>query len=113
MLTRFEHDLDQLLSGSQKDHIWDVIRDVALENDPLQCPTVEIVRVTLPSGSQVYVLRDRNGILKKLQLQVFFEVQQESRTLLFLGACNHPHAQRLSYPIGLSIETRLIRYRGC
>jgi hypothetical protein len=111
VLDIFDRELADLLTDDQRDHLWDIVTDLTTESDPLACPTADIGTLKLSNGERIHVLRDRAGLLKKMELQAFFVLVQtpDDPAILFLGLWDHPHAKKLPFSLSLLLEVRLSR----
>lgn len=69
------------LSGDQYDHMADQIRELARQPDPTHSQTIDVRPI-----QDFFEVRDKGGILKKLNVRVFFFVHKPSRTIVILGA---------------------------
>ena len=73
----------KLLDGDQYAHIAAQVRDLARDAEPTQCETVDVRGV-----GDFYEIRDKGGVLKRLNVRVFFSVQKSRRLLVILGVIN-------------------------
>ena len=72
-----------MLTAEQYHHIALQVQELALEDDPTHSVVVS-VRDMRPEG--FYELRDKGGILGKLNVRVFFGVDKASRAIVVLGS---------------------------
>jgi hypothetical protein len=69
------------LDEEQYDHMAGQVRELALEGDPTRSATVDVRSI-----EDFYEIRDKGGILRTLNVRVFFFVRKETRTIVVLGA---------------------------
>ncbi len=72
------------LTEDQYDHIARQVRELAMEDEPTQCLTVDVRPIEC-----FFELRDKGGILKRINVRVFFFLnREEPRTIVVLGCIN-------------------------
>lgn len=71
------------LDEDQYDHIARQYRELAMEVEPTICTTVDVRPI-----EDFYELRDKGGILKKLNVRSFFCMCRACRTMAALGTIN-------------------------
>ena len=69
------------LNDDQYEHLARQIRELASQEDPMQKLTVNV----RPVGD-FFEVRDKGGVLGKINARVFFFVEFQSRTVVVLGA---------------------------
>ena len=69
------------LDEDQYDHMAGQVRDLALQDDPTHSDTIDVKPI-----EDFYEISDKGGILKRLNVRVFFFVRKETRTIVVLGA---------------------------
>lgn len=69
------------LNADQYDHLARQVRELARQDDPTHSLTIDIRPV-----EDVHELRDKGGILQRLNVRVFYLVHKPSRTIAILGA---------------------------
>jgi hypothetical protein len=69
------------LNEDQYDHLANQVRELALEDDPTHSDTVDVRPIDV-----FYEIRDKGGVLGKINARVFFFVHHGSRTIVVLGA---------------------------
>jgi hypothetical protein len=69
------------LSEDQYDHLAEQVRELARQDDPTHSETVDIRPI-----EDFYEIRDKGGILGKINARVFYFVHKPSRTMVVLGA---------------------------
>ena len=73
----------QLLDDDQYAHLVAQVKDLARESEPTRSRTVDVRAV-----EDFYEIRDKGGVLKRLNVRVFFLVHKAKRLLVILGAMN-------------------------
>jgi hypothetical protein len=73
----------QLLDDDQYAHLAAQVKDLARESEPTRSRTVDVRPV-----EDFYEIRDKGGILKRLNIRVFFLVHKAKRLLVILGVMN-------------------------
>lgn len=61
----------------------DQVRELARQDDPTHSRTVDVRPI-----EDFYEIRDKGGILKKLNVRIFFFFQKAARRIVVLGAIN-------------------------
>src|SRR5438105_683980 len=69
------------LNEDQYAHLADQVREVARHEEPTQSPTVDVRPV-----EDFFEIRDKGGVLKKINARLFFCVCHSTRTLCVVGA---------------------------
>lgn len=69
------------LNSDQYDHLARQVKELAREDEPSQCPTVDVRPI-----ESYYELRDKGGVLGKINARVFFFLNSLTRTIVILGA---------------------------
>jgi hypothetical protein len=68
------------LNDEQYDHLADQVRELALQDDPTHSETVDVRPI-----EEFYEIRDKGGVLYRLNVRVFFGVDKPSRTMTVLS----------------------------
>jgi hypothetical protein len=71
----------KFLDAEQYDHMAGQVRELALQDDPTHSQTVDVRPI-----EDFHEIRDKGGILKSLNVRVFFFARKETRTIVVLGA---------------------------
>ena len=71
----------EFLTEEQYAHLSSQVRELARQDDPTHSVTLDIRPV-----NDMYELRDKGGILGKLNVRVFYFVSQPNRTIVILGS---------------------------
>lgn len=69
------------LNEDQYDHVADEVRGLARQEDPTHSEAIDVRPI-----EDFYEIRDKGGLLGKINVRVFFFVHKPSRTLVVLGA---------------------------
>lgn len=69
------------LDAEQYDHMAGQVRDLALQDDPTHSDTIDVKPI-----EAFHEIRDKGGVLRKMNVRVFFFVRKETRTIVVLGA---------------------------
>jgi hypothetical protein len=70
------------LKPEQYQHLALQVRELAQEEDPTHCSVVS-VKAMLPE--EFYELRDKGGVLGRMNVRVFYGVDKSSRSIVILG----------------------------
>ena len=68
------------LSDDQYSHLSHQVRELATLKEPTQSPTVDVRPI-----EDFHEIRDKGGILGRVNVRVFFFVHHEARTIVVLG----------------------------
>lgn len=71
------------LDDEQYDHLADQVKELAAQDDPTHSDTVDVRSI-----EDFHEIRDKGGVLGKINARVFFFVHDASRTIVILGAIN-------------------------
>lgn len=69
------------LNGDQYDHLARQVRELARHDDPTHSQTIDVRPI-----EDFHELRDKGGILKRINARVFYLTHKPSRTIVILGA---------------------------
>lgn len=72
------------LTEDQYVHMSRQVRELAMEEEPTRCPSVDVRHL----ADGMYEVRDKGGILCRVNARVFFFLEHETRTIVVLGAIN-------------------------
>ncbi len=72
-----------LLDDDQYAHLARQVKELACNQDPTHSATVDVRSI-----ESFYELREKGGILKRLNMRVFFFVDKPRRTIVILGTIN-------------------------
>jgi hypothetical protein len=73
----------EFLDEDQYEHLASQFRELARQVDPTHSETIDVRPI-----EDFHELRDKWGILRRLNVRVFFLVHKERRTIVVLGAMN-------------------------
>lgn len=71
------------MSEAQYAHVVDLLRALASEADPTHATTADVRSV-----EEFFEIRDKGGILGRINVRVFFVVRPEDKQIIVLGAIN-------------------------
>jgi phage-related protein len=71
------------LTPGQYWHLSAQVRELALSEQPTNSETIDVQPIR-----DFYEIRDKGGILQKINARVFFFVHHQTRTIVVLGAIN-------------------------
>jgi hypothetical protein len=69
------------LDSEQYDHMAGQVRELALQDDPTHSDTIDVQSI-----EEYHEIRDKGGVLRGLNVRVFYFVRKETRTIVVLGA---------------------------
>lgn len=95
----------EFLSEAQYAHVVDAFRALARDVDPRR-PTTERVEPV----EEFFELKDKGGILGKINLRVFFAVVSESRTIVVLHAIKKEAEGQIPSYVKTLVKNRLRHY---
>jgi hypothetical protein len=74
-------DAMSFLDECQYRHMADQVRELAMETDPTHSAVIDVKAI-----DDYYEIRDKGGVLGKINVRVFFFVRKEPREMVVLGA---------------------------
>ena len=80
ILDRAYEEAMAFLGDDQYDHMANQVRELALQDDPTHSDTIDVKQI-----ESFYEIRDKGGVLKKLNVRVFYFVRKETQTIVVLG----------------------------
>jgi hypothetical protein len=89
----------KFLDENQYDHVARQFRELAKCREPTQCQTVDVRNI-----EDFFELRDKGGILGRINIRVFFHVDRERRKVAVLGTINKTNDGKT--PAGVRIQMR-------
>lgn len=69
------------LNADQYSHLASQFRELAGQDEPSQSQTVDVRPI-----EDFYELRDKGGILRRMNTRIFFFIHKKMRTIIILGA---------------------------
>ncbi|WP_439627616.1 hypothetical protein [Gemmata sp.] len=94
-----------ILTEEQYDHVSRQFRELATEDEPSNSPTVDV-----RPFNDLFELRDKGGILGKINIRVFFAVCRGKRTLVVLGTINKKNDGKTPGWVAPLMRYRLRKY---
>lgn len=73
-------DTQKVVTDAQYRHLADQVRDLARSEDPTHCETQSVDAI-----EDYFELRDKGGILGKLNVRIFWAIDKARRVLVILG----------------------------
>jgi hypothetical protein len=89
----------KLLSDEQRHHLADQVRELARQIDPTHSETVDVRPI-----EDYHELRDKGGILNRLNIRVFFALCKRTRTVIVMGTINKKNDG--ATPVGERVRIR-------
>ncbi|MGL4423481.1 MAG: hypothetical protein ACRCZF_22685 [Gemmataceae bacterium] len=96
----------EFLTNVQYQHLAEQVRLLAGTAEPTSSDLVDVRPI-----EDFYELRDKGGVLGKINARVFFAVLREQRTLLVLGSLNKQNDGKTPHHNVVTVRSRLQRYR--
>lgn len=90
------------LNCAQYWHVADQLKDLARCQEPTRCPTVDIAPI-----DEFWELKDKHGVLGKINLRVFLITDPDDRSIVVLGV----HKKEDEGQLRTAIKTRILRRR--
>lgn len=94
------------LNDGQYAHAVDLVRALASEADPTHPATV-----TVEAVEGFFELKDKGGILGKINLRVYFTVSPKEKTIVVLGAIKKEAEGQTPAWVKIRIRNRLRKFR--
>ena len=94
-----------LLDDDQYAHMVAQVKELARESEPTRCETVDVRKL-----GELHEIRDKWGILKRLNVRVFFFVENSRRLLIILGVINKTNDGATPVASKLLMEYRLRKF---
>lgn len=96
-----------LLTDEQYDFIADEIRELARDDEPSRSDVLDVRSI-----EDYYELRCKGGVLKKINLRVFYWPDHDARSLVILGAINKKYDGATATETKALLRSRLRAYAG-
>jgi hypothetical protein len=93
------------LTFDQYEHAASFVKELAEEDDPTRSATQRIEAI-----DTYHELKDKGGILGKINLRVFFHVDQSRSALIILGAINKANEGQTPKAVRIRMRRRLRKY---
>jgi hypothetical protein len=97
---------DQILTSDQKEHAKDLVRELAREEHPTHPRSVSVDQV-----EDFYEIRDKGGILGKINLRIFFSIEVDYKTILILAVVKKEADGQTPTWMKVRVRNRLRRFR--
>lgn len=81
VLDQAHSDAMSFLNDEQYSHMADQVRELARDTDPTHSAVIDVKSI-----DDFYEIRDKGGVLGKINVRVFFFVRKESKEIVILGA---------------------------
>jgi hypothetical protein len=95
----------KFLTPDQNQHVAELLKDLAGEDDPTHSVTQSVDAI-----DDYFELRDKGGILGKINLRVFFYLDKKQSVLLVLGAIHKGNEGQTPKAVRMRIRRRLRKY---
>ena len=95
------------LNQDQYDHLAAQVRELARQDDPTHSDTVDVRPI-----EDDHEVRDKGGILGKINVRVFFFVRKPSRSIVVLGAIKKEEDGATSTADKITMRWRKRQYLG-
>ncbi|MFN0131215.1 MAG: hypothetical protein ACKVW3_01580 [Phycisphaerales bacterium] len=105
-LTAARDEAMAFLTEEQYAHVTDLMRALAAEADPRRPKTVDVEAV-----EDWHELKDKGAILGRINLRVYFTVENSRKALLVLGAIKKEADGKMPEWAKIRIRNRLRRFR--
>ena len=93
------------LDSDQYDHLARQVRELATEVEPSRSVTVDVKPI-----EGFFELRDKGGVLKKINVRLFFCLCRESRTIAVLGIINKKNDGQTQDYVKVLMRYRMRKY---
>ncbi len=93
------------LRPDQYSHAAEMVKDLAAQDDPTHSPSQRVEAI-----DDYHELKDKGGILGKINLRVFFYVDKARSVLLVLGAINKNIEGQTPRSVRIRMRRRLRKY---
>ncbi|WP_246196279.1 hypothetical protein [Aquisphaera giovannonii] len=105
ILDRAIDDAREFLSADQYAHLALQFKEMAREEEPTRCETVDIRPI-----EDYHELRDKGGILGRINVRVFFFVQHPARSIVVLGAVKKENEGQTPTAVKVLMRYRMRSY---
>jgi hypothetical protein len=83
LLSQVHGEAMSFLTPDQYGHLAEQVRELARGDEPTKCQTVDVRPI-----EDYFEIRDKGGLLKKINARIFFCVCHSTRTIAVVGAIN-------------------------
>jgi hypothetical protein len=95
----------KFLNDAQKEYAIEQMRELARAKSPSLSPVLDVRPI-----EQYHELRDKGGVLGKINLRIYFYIDKGQRTIVVLGADKKEQDGQTSQAIKIRMRHRLRRY---
>jgi hypothetical protein len=100
-------DAASFLTDEQYEHAKDLVRALAMEERPTHAVTVSVDQI-----EDFYELRDKGGVLGRINLRIFFTLMAKEKTILILAVVKKEADGQTPPRMKILVRYRLRRFRG-
>lgn len=93
------------LNEDQYEHLSRQVREVAKEEDPGHCSTVDVRQI-----EDFYEIREKGGVLRKLNVRICFSVYMPTRTIVILGVIKKENEGQTPTGVRFTMRRRMRLY---
>jgi hypothetical protein len=93
------------LNEEQYEHLSRQVREVAKEDDPGHCSTVDVKAI-----EDFYEIREKGGGLRKLNVRIYFSVYMRTHTLVILGVIKKENEGQTPTGVRFTMRRRMRLY---
>lgn len=94
------------LNDEQYAHVVDLLRALALEDDPSHPSTVTVEKV-----EHFYELKDKGGVLGKINLRVYFTIDTKENAIVIIAAIKKEAEGQTPVWVKIRVRNRLRKFR--
>lgn len=95
----------KFLNDAQKEYAIEQLRELARTKSPTLSPVLDVRPI-----EKYHELRDKGGVLAKINLRIYFYIDKRQRTIVVLGADKKEQDGQTSQAIKIRMRHRLRRY---
>src|SRR6185312_1621667 len=99
------HSEPKCITDAQREHLIELIRHLAREEDPSHPLTVDVRAI-----DDFHELRDKGGVLGKINVRIYFYIDKPTRTIVVLGADKKEEDGQTSQAVKIRMRYRLRLY---
>lgn len=95
------------LKKIQYEHIAAQVKELAREDDPSHCSTVSVDQI-----DDYFELRDKGGVLGKINVRVFFGICKKDRAIVILGGIKKENEGPTPAGTKITMQRRWRKYKN-
>lgn len=95
----------KILNHAQYKHLADQVKELARHNEPTNSDTLDI-----KPYENFYELRDKGGILGKINVRIYFCLDKESRSIVLLQVMKKENERSIAKGDKITIRRRMRQY---